>query len=69
MQSDKELFAVTSLYASTTNVFMSIDRGKLQNKRALEYEPYIQNITEEDAPIPEKQSSRPRHTYQHKTRR
>lgn len=56
VQSDRELFTVKSVYESATNVLKSVNREKSRKEQALEYGPYIQYITEEEAPIPGKES-------------
>ncbi|MEM7282981.1 MAG: DDE-type integrase/transposase/recombinase [Pseudomonadota bacterium] len=56
VQSDRELFTVKSIYNSATNVFMSVDKVKLQAEQMKEYGPYIRYLTEDDAPIPEKET-------------
>ena len=51
-----ELFSVKSVFASATNVFMSIDQGKLRSAQAAEYGRYIDYIQHTDAPSPEKET-------------
>ena len=41
MRSDRELFSVKSVFASATNVFMSVDQGKLRSAQAAECGQYI----------------------------
>ena len=44
VRSDRELFSVKSVFASATNVFMSVDQGKLRSAQAAEYGQYIDYI-------------------------
>ena len=50
--SDRELFSV-----SATSVFESIDEQQLRNKQQAEYGEYIRYIENEDAPLPEQETT------------
>ena len=56
VRSDRELFSVKSVFASATNVFMSVDQEKLRSAQAAEYGPYIDYVQHADAPLPEKET-------------
>ena len=56
VRSDRELFSVKSVFASATNVFMSVDQEELRSAQAAEYGPYIDYIQHADAPLPEKET-------------
>ena len=47
-----------SVFASATNVFMSVDQEELRSAQAAEYGPYIDYIQHADAPLPEKETKK-----------
>ena len=50
--SDRDLFSV-----SATNVFESVDREQLRKKQASEFGKYIQHIQDEQASLPDKETT------------
>lgn len=52
----RELFAVISTYARETIISMSVDKDKLRSEQANEYGSCIEYLTDDEAPIPGKET-------------